>query len=367
MTQSSTVMNNVFWGLNEDWWKQIYDGKYHQFGCEVFDKGLHGNNKEPGFYSSIKRASEYASQQMGNLLTIECYKRIHQLACEHFLYVERNAINVDKNDIDKFRNTYCSCFRNLMKDNYEYENSEQSEKRRQSFVLLNQIRWDLLLRDGIETKMGSKEELNRLPPEIRERIFQKFTNADFFTKKMDVVGFFEKGNLCYEEALESMEKVKEQLSSSQIERNLPKPLVSLKIDATGEEKLVFVNYNYQNPIEIEEALHKLINDYNEKIRGINSDPYQRNVEENELALKCIAELFQNLEWLHPYFDGQGRTDLVLLAKLLTENGFNPCILYFPYFSTFEPLEKWVSYIKEGMEAWKKELKASTFDSNFGHQ
>lgn len=357
MIQINSITSDVFWGLKENWWKQIYDGKYHQFGSEVFDKGLHNRrNSEPGFYSSIKNASEYAAEQIGLPLTIECYKKIHQIACAHFTQVNRNQINVDKENIDNFRNTNCGCFRNLVKDSYEYENKEQSKKRRLEFTLLHSVRWNLILEDKIETNTGCKKELDELLPiETKERLISKFRKNDYFISKgIDIKDLLENGNPIYEQAIESKEKVENQLQLVQENLNLTKPFASLRINASGEETLVHINYNYQNPTEIEEVIQKLIHDYNEKIQKLPLNYLERSLEENELALKYIAELYQNLEWLHPFFDGQGRTDLVLLAKLLTENGFNPSILYYPYYSTFEPLEKWISYLKEGIEAWKKE-------------
>lgn len=356
MIQNNSIKNNVFWGLKDNWWKQMYDGRYHKFGSEVFDKGLHDESKvEPGFYNSIKNASEYAAEQIGQPLTIGCYKRIHQLACAHFPHVKRNQINVDKENIDKFRNTDCSFLRNLVKHPYEYENEEQSIKRKLGFVLLHRVRLNVLLKDEIKTVSGCKKELDELLPlQSKERIVNQYTKTDFTSKGIDIRDLLEKGNPIYEQAIESKGKVVEQLEVTQKKLNLAQPFASLKIDASHEETLVRINYNYQNPTEIEETIHKLINDYNEKIQKFPSNPVERSPEENELALKYIAELFQNLEWLHPFFDGQGRTDLVLLAKLLTENGFNPSILYNPYYSTFEPLEKWISYLKKGMEAWKRE-------------
>ncbi|MBA2368188.1 MAG: Fic family protein [Candidatus Protochlamydia sp.] len=356
MIQNNFIANNVFWGLKDNWWKQLYDGKYHKFGSAVFDKGLHDGNVEPGFYNSIKNASEYAAEQIGQPLTIECYKKVHQLACAHFPHVSPNQINVDKENINNFRNTNCSCSRNLVKHSYEYENEEQSNNRRLEFVLLHSVRWNLLSEDKIKTETGCKKELDKLIPlHIKERIVNQFTKTDYFSSKGIVIrDLLEKGNPFYEKAIESMEKVTEQLEASQKKLNLAKPFASLKINASGEETLVHIIYNYQNPIEIEEAIHKLINDYNEKLQKLPFNSFERNAEENELALNYIAELFQNLEWLHPFFDGQGRTDLILLAKLLTENGFNPSILYDPFYSTFEPLEKWISYLRDGIEAWKRE-------------
>ncbi|MEM1283137.1 MAG: Fic family protein, partial [Chlamydiota bacterium] len=165
---------------------------------------------------------------------------------------------------------------------------------------------------------------------------------------------FEKGNTIYEEAIKSKQKVDDQLRLTQEKLHLSKPFASQRINASNQEILVYINYEYTKSSEIERITCDLIDDYNKKIEALPSNLLERNTAENELALKYIAELFQNLEWLHPFFDGQGRTDLVLLAKLLSENGFNPSILYNPYFSTFEPLDEWITYLKKGMELWKEE-------------
>ena len=71
-------------------------------------------------------------------------------------------------------------------------------------------------------------------------------------------------------------------------------------------------------------------------------------------LALIAHLYQDLEWFHPFPDGQGRTDLILLAKLLSENGFTPAILNDPYMSSFSSGEDRIAYLEEVMEKWQKE-------------
>lgn len=75
----------------------------------------------------------------------------------------------------------------------------------------------------------------------------------------------------------------------------------------------------------------------------------------EEKIVCIAKLFQLLEWLHPFPDGQGRTDLILLSKILCDHGLNPPILKNPYFSTCCLLEDWIEYLKNGIDQWKKEV------------
>src|SRR5580700_3391820 len=49
----------TFWSLGLDWWKQLFDGKYQQYGPEVFDKGLHGREIEPGFYQDALKACRW--------------------------------------------------------------------------------------------------------------------------------------------------------------------------------------------------------------------------------------------------------------------------------------------------------------------
>ena len=81
-----------------------------------------------------------------------------------------------------------------------------------------------------------------------------------------------------------------------------------------------------------------------KIEEIKSD-YQ------EKGLHLAATLYAELEWLHPWIDGQGRADLILLSTLLTREGLHPVILNEPYFSTTNTVESWLDYLKEGLKVY----------------
>jgi hypothetical protein len=70
-------------------------------------------------------------------------------------------------------------------------------------------------------------------------------------------------------------------------------------------------------------------------------------------IRCIADLYQMLEWTHPFIDGQGRTDLTLLSALLCKYGLNPAILDDPYFSTLGTLDAWAAKLKIGIQKWKE--------------
>ncbi|QLH35503.1 MAG: hypothetical protein HWD61_04590 [Parachlamydiaceae bacterium] len=62
-------------------------------------------------------------------------------------------------------------------------------------------------------------------------------------------------------------------------------------------------------------------------------------------LEVIADLFQKLEWLNPFQHHQGKTDLILLSKLLCEEGFNPPIIPLAYTSSWTQLTDWKNYLK----------------------
>lgn len=82
---------------------------------------------------------------------------------------------------------------------------------------------------------------------------------------------------------------------------------------------------------------------------------QKIIEEyRKEALKNIATLFSELEWLHPWIDGQGRSDIVLCNFLLAQEGLNPAILDNPYYSSFNTIPDWATYLKQGIAQWKNE-------------
>lgn len=76
--------NQIFWGLKDNWWKQIIDGKDHKFGSEVYDKGLHGGHVEPGYLNNIKNACQYAFDRFNDPISFDLYQSIHHIACNHF-------------------------------------------------------------------------------------------------------------------------------------------------------------------------------------------------------------------------------------------------------------------------------------------
>jgi hypothetical protein len=87
------------------------------------------------------------------------------------------------------------------------------------------------------------------------------------------------------------------------------------------------------------------------------DIYYQDIEtasDEEEKLKVIALLVQNLDQIHPFYDGNIRTfGILLLNFLLIQNGFSPTCLSDPNCIDCLPIDEIVKKIKEGQENFAK--------------
>jgi len=100
---STETAQKTFCVLGDDWWKQVFDGKYHTHGKMVFDEGLHGKEKEPGFYASALKAFHFAKDNIGAELTVNLYCQLHEIACSHF-QGRANNTEMNASEAGSFRN-----------------------------------------------------------------------------------------------------------------------------------------------------------------------------------------------------------------------------------------------------------------------
>lgn len=100
---SAAEAAKVYWKLGDDFWRQIIDGTFQQYGPKVFDEGLHGSVKEPGFFSSLKAGCELVSRHLTEPPTPDLYKELHRTLCSHFSG-EKTRTLIDASKIGIFRN-----------------------------------------------------------------------------------------------------------------------------------------------------------------------------------------------------------------------------------------------------------------------
>jgi Fic/DOC family len=295
--------HQTFWGLKDRWWKQIIDGKDHKFGQKVFDDGLHGRGAEPGYLAGIEKACQDISAHFEDQINLDLYKSTHHVACSHFKGRANNTL-MKAEEIDLFRNREIYCSR--LKPNYE-EWLDHHWKRDQRAKEIS-LEWEALdknLNSELK-KVSDKYHLNEAIA-----VAEDITNDN--RKGMIFIRYNEHKGLFFDEAV----------------------------------KKVFKFYGESmNDVGIK-TLEKL-KVYSEIDKAVLKKEYQKE------ALNNIATVFAELEWMHPWLDGQGRTDLILLNFLLTQEGLNPVILEDPYFSTSTTIPEWTAYLEQGGEAWKKE-------------
>ncbi len=339
MTKESA--EKVYCGLGKNWWKQLYDGKYHAFGPEVFDKGLHGNGAEPGFYESAFKAFEFAKQHLNEKLSVEFYRNLHKEACTHFKGAE-NKTEIKAHDTGRFRATSdkdvgCTIKLHLMLKVFDRKNDRERVIR--DYCILKNSYGDEIVKicaDG--TTLKDKDTWAR----------------EFIITPSDAQ---EIETLIQNKIKAAQETLDEWANDSVMKDAIPK--ITLGDDA--------LRIQYRKPLlngfDFEEVVSHLFEAFNRSLSEVDKELVNTPPNEQEKIdrlvdkkLVLIDDLYQKLEWLHPYPDGQGRTDLLLFAKLLSENGFNPAIWDEPYMSSFSSREDCLAYLKEGMQKWEEERK-----------
>jgi hypothetical protein len=336
----------VFCGLGKDIWKQVYDGKFHHHDFRVFDTGKHhqytdeamiqlfmqwqGKSreqvledstedfKEPGYYQSMCTALDFAKEDLCEPLTLASYQKIHKLACAHFQGKKNNTM-MSAELAGAFKSaTLSTAIRVSLMDVLKfYYPSESSELLKEYSIVKG------------KSDSCSEETLSTL----KQRYRLDHITVDKF-KDLDT-----RFNACFENLKEHLENLKK--SDALIASVLPE----IKLFPCSDTFDVHYARADFNPI-----IDALFKGFEKQMQELAPSD---TLEIKEKKLELIAELFQILEWLHPFEDGQGRTDLILLGKLLSEYGFTPAILDEPYVSTYVPLKQWIEYLKAGMQKWQQ--------------
>lgn len=312
---SKEEAKKIFYALGDDFWKQIIDGKYHDFGKMVFDENLHYKTREPGFYASLEKGCEFASAYLTDPLSLDFYKNLHGQLCSHFAG-EATSTELTLEEVGRFSNrtSWCKLGIEVMDEGMKELENDYKIVERYEFSYLE----DEKVKQSYPT---SVERVNQFEEKVKEKI----------------------------------QELNKEIADRCQELCIP---VLAKLELIPR-KWIFVSYEIDSLEEQERITQLLFDSYNQQIDRINTNLKKpllpKEIEQiKKEKIGLIAHLFQMLEWLHPFYDGQGRTDLVLNTKLLTEQGLNPAILDEPYLSTWSPLAKWSDYLAEGIQKWQAE-------------
>ncbi len=354
---SPAEASEKFWSLGEDWWKQIIDGSQHEHGPMVFDEGLHGHRKEPGYLDGIHRASLHATEHLEQELDKNLYTQIHHIATSHF-----DGINTlgTAEQVRKFRSEIEWC--NILDGSQsltvldeerlhhirlkmQYDKGNPTSRLKAIWLATYQpdvdTKDDCLIKQMLDHRLQLNESNQRIV--LEKEAVKLSTIFDKLTKKYSLGSRF---------------------VSSEVVPTVDKPLVPVALKVVYRKP--------ESPDQLEHLTKQMIADFNSKIaelqqttekeaediKEISASDHRYDALTNlrskyqEAVLPLIATLYAELEWLHPWIDGQGRTDLVMLSYLLCREGLHPCILKDPYYSTTHSIDEWTQYLQKGLDIYE---------------
>ncbi len=185
-------MKVAYLGLGENKWMECIDGEYHHFGKEVFDKGLHGRDVEPGYIASMENLFVFLKNNMNRKIDAQFYLQMHKIACAHFRG-EENGVEINQDQTGQFRDTD-----QWVNAHFDTKTHAFSEEGTEEFYKLNQQLVYLLgpsfsLGKIIPTPLGASIEYNAMSATQIHLIFNLFLTEFYFeighstSQKMNLV------------------------------------------------------------------------------------------------------------------------------------------------------------------------------------
>lgn len=95
---------------------------------------------------------------------------------------------------------------------------------------------------------------------------------------------------------------------------------------------------------IQQVMTQIWDEYYHRISGDHS-------ENDKIAI--VADTIQKMGRLHAFENGNTRTNMLILNKLLLENGLNQAIINDPKDYYLKSLEEWIEEVKKGILKWRK--------------
>jgi hypothetical protein len=367
---SSPIYNEAYrtyWALGDHCWKQQgIDGKDHRHGKWVYDQGLHApTKKEPGYWEMVSNPNVLTQD-----LKVDLYQGIQKIACRHFDIRSRDQAG--KEAIGQFfadrdpRSGGGKAARAAKTDLFCHT-PETNEKRTK---LLRQYRPFDSVRPLTTTRSFSKEEQESHFKQEFSRFkkahpgwYEEDEPVEFFIEDYKIAT--EWLNECGTETNRKMDSLNAYVSKKSKDLGLSHPVAVFDHDpdprfhsASMESYRVEIRYKCTQE-ELVPIVTRLFNEYNKKMSTATT---------RDEKLYHIADLFQMLEWIHAFADGQGRTDWLVLNKELCRHGFTPAIFENPYVSSWCSLEEWIYYLEDGMKRWqmeKEKLAVCQWKEKFG--
>jgi len=359
----------AFWSLGEalkegHWWLPIIDWEQHHLGRWVFDKGLHRGHVEPGYLEGVWNAIHHFVDHAHEGFSLKLYGDTHHIACAHFEKKAGNGIICNKDEIDNFRKKKVrgSGFQIGAKDFVELRNKLGLMQ-----CVGDDLDWAIAnLKQTLHGETETKQrELGEMVEKAKKILSEQYGELCSGKTPQEICDILSDKQWKIREDVESAGKkhaqdLNEHFKAVAKRLGLAAPFVECHLSGDA----LLVEYSAASDVfDFEAITEKLISEFNCNLGKLRRDAYDRiqsgasiddvKSEYQEKVVPLIAQLYAELEWAHPKIDGQGRIDLISLNGLLCMEGLHPCILIEPYFSTANPPDLWVDYLKQGLVRFRE--------------
>lgn len=283
---------------DDDAWKEIIDGRYHNLGAQTFDEGLHAPSRdefdddeeyegvkadhtEEGYLQSMMNARAFVGNSLGKRVDAGYLEEVHRISTAH---KREDASGEDDGEGEDAGTGYHGGYRN-----------ENDTEVHVSFSA------------GDDYKQGGPNEaIAELNPDITKAVNMGAFDTD----------------------------------------------PSLAPATKGDDANLTLWFKTKKAANVKKAVNKIMTGY------YNSLEKAKNKREK---LVLIASTHRKLENLHPFIDGNSRTNRLILHKMLVENGMSPVILENPLAVHLQSNEKWADTLDKGMKDWDKARKGESLN------
>lgn len=279
-----------FDALGKETWRMYVDWEDQEFGPEVYDKGLHGGLNEPGYLENALMTHRAVAATLGQRLDGRRYEALHHDALR---YQGAWALNYDTTPRHLWR-----------------------------------------LREFVD-----RDVLSGLAPRHYRRIrHRRWETAAFNYLYGNDMEAFVRDNPLVAEVLIRKYGPRPRITAHQMDRDFFRIEVSL---LEGD----------RTPGAVRAMLDRRFEQFYRRMEELTGS----GLRDDDLEVAKLLEIAKQhrwLEYLHPYSDGNTRVSLLVLNKLLLENGFSPAILAQRNDAPYNSDASWSRVIREGMERWQ---------------
>lgn len=381
---SAREAKKIFWGLKDNWLKQIIDGCPSGSDKLVFDLGTIDRPAEPGYLDGVTRASKALTNKFNLELSFSLYKEVHRLACRHLAQpANEDQERIKEGSFRKSERKYAFTFFNtetFVVQNYisflNYASDITKCHLRISLFEECPIYYKQFYGDHSDNLPFSNEDTYMIKSRFRDIktfLARNLSEPQECASETQILGklngflfaFENKRQMLFIHASidvnNSIAKASKQLGSKS----------DLAKSSVFQDTLEVECYDPKNTQEAASVVKKSILKFNTQLKHAKELAFEYVLSMEDPSPVCfvqqllviqsryqktvvhlVGELFSELEWVQLWARAGRRTDRIVLNGLLSREGLHPVILNQSHYSICNTSENWIEYLWKGLNQYE---------------